>query len=289
MEQVVTVGVDGSPESLTAARWAADEARRRKLTLRLLHAWPLLAPAPVGTPPEVDQNYWAKRIVHDAQTDIRERYPGLPVVEDLVAADAATALLSAAAQSRMLVLGSRGLTHAESFFLGDISMEVVARAEQPVVLVRAGMSEEPAPATREGSVVVGLSLHGPCDSLLRFAFDTAAVHDVPLHAVHGRSLPVQAYVPWGVDPDVTQAITEDVEKQLSETLRPWLKEFPGVRVVENVQLESPARALVHAASSSDLLVIGRRTQRPTLAPRLGNVAHAAAHHAACPVAIVPHD
>lgn len=289
MEQVITAGLDGSPESLTAARWAADEARRRKLTLRLLHAWPLLAPAAAGAPPEVDQNYWAKRIVHDAQTEIHERYPGVPIVEDLVAADATTALLSAAAQSQMLVLGSRGLTPAESFFLGDISMEVVARAEQPVVLVRAGMSEDPATATRESGVVVGLSLHGPCDSLLRFAFDTAAVRDVPLHAVHGRSLPVQASTSWGVIPHVAQAVTEDAEKELSETLRPWREEYPGVRVTESIQLESPARTLVHAASGSDLLVIGRRTQRPALAPRLGNVAHAAAHHAACPVAIVPHD
>lgn len=49
MQPVVTVGLDGSPESHAAARWAADEAEKRKLTLRLLHAWPLLAPEPTGT------------------------------------------------------------------------------------------------------------------------------------------------------------------------------------------------------------------------------------------------
>ncbi|MFJ9419766.1 universal stress protein [Streptomyces sp. NPDC101227] len=291
MESVVTVGLDGSAESLDAARWAADEAHQRNFTLRLLHAWPLLSPAAADAEapsPETDQSYWAKRIVHDVQRDVHERHPYLPIVEDLVAADAVTALLDAAAQSWVLVLGSRGLTPTESFFLGDTSMDVVVRAARPVVLVRTGMGEKPGTSTHEGGVTVGLSLHGPCDNLLEFAFDAAAVRGVRLQAVHGRSLPVAAYAPWGVDPDESKEIREDALKGLSEVLRPWQEKFPGVQVVNSVHLASAARALVQAAAGSDLLVIGRREHRPALAPRLGNVAHAAAHHAACPMAVVPH-
>ncbi|MFF8193241.1 universal stress protein [Streptomyces bobili] len=61
---------------------------------------------------------------------------GLTVVVNLVADDAQDALIRAASESEMLVLGSRGLTPVESHFLGDISMLVVARAGRPVVLVR---------------------------------------------------------------------------------------------------------------------------------------------------------
>lgn len=288
--RVVTVGLDGSAESMTAARWAAAEAHRRKLTLRLLHAWPLVsAEAASDFRPESDKDYWAKRIVHDAQVELRLRYPDLRIAEDLVAEDADTALLSAAAQSRMLVLGSRGLTPVESFFLGDTSMKVVARAEGPVVLVRADINEEPVSAPHERGVVVGLGLHGSCDRVLEFAFDAAAVRGAPLHVVHGRSLPVQAYVPWGTDPDVTKKITEDALKGLGEALRPWREKYPGVQAAGSVRLESPAPAVVRAAAGADLLVVGRRMQRPALGPRLGNVAHAAVHHAACPVAVVPHD
>ncbi|MFB7223575.1 universal stress protein [Streptomyces sp. NPDC056227] len=291
MEPVVTVGLDGSPESLAAAHWAADEAERRNLTLRLLHAWPMLVPEPTHIPSEIDQNYWAKRLVHNARAELQARHPGLSIVGNLVANDAQDALLQAATESEMLVLGSRGLEPVASYFLGDISMPVVARAERPVVLVRAEeREEEPSPASgTAGGVVVALKLHGPCDDVLEFAFHTAAARGVPLRAVHGRSVPLHAYVPWGVDHTITDEIAQESKKHLGQALRPWREKFPGVEVADRIGLESPAETVVRAAEGAALLVLGRRKHHPALAPRLGPVAHAALHHARCPVAVIPHD
>ncbi|MGW1106427.1 universal stress protein [Streptomyces sp. NPDC002540] len=291
MEPVVTVGLDGSPESLSAARWGADEAERRNLTLRLLHAWPLLVPESTRVPAEMDQNYWARRIVHNTRAEIQAHHPGLPVIGSLVADDAEHALLRAASESEMIVLGSRGLVPVESFFLGDISMPVVAHAERPVVLVRAGTGEDgPHPTrTAAGGVVVALKLDGPCDDLLAFAFETAAVRHLPLEVVHGRSLPVAAYVPWGVNHDMADGIVQDAQKLLSQTLRPWCGRFPQVEVTDSTPLVSPAKAVVRAAEGADLLVVGRRQHHRAPAPHLGPVAQAAVHHARCPVAVVPHD
>ncbi|GAA2363458.1 universal stress protein [Streptomyces cuspidosporus] len=289
-EQVVTVGLDGSPESLAAARWAADEAKRRELALRLLHAWVMLSPPTPDSPAADDQNYWAKRIVHDARTELGRRHPDLPITEELVAEEAETALLDAAARSRMLVLGSRGMEPVASFFLGDISLYVVGRAERPVVLVRAGEADEArTPEARERDVVVGLSLHGPQDNLLEFAYVTAFTRGVPLRAVHGTGLPVQAFVPWGVDPGIAKELAEKAQRELDEVLRPWREKFPRVRVIDEVRLESPAQAVVRAAAGSGLLMIGRRRHRAALAPRLGPVVQAAVHHATCPVAVIPHE
>ncbi|MGW1270508.1 ATP-binding cassette domain-containing protein [Streptomyces sp. NPDC002491] len=119
MQQVVTVGLDGSPASLAAARWAADEAEKRKLTLRLLHAWPLLAPEPARLPSEIDQNYWAKRLVHTAQAELQTRHPGLTVVGSLIAEDAHDALLHAASEVGLTVrAGDRTLVDDVSFTIG---------------------------------------------------------------------------------------------------------------------------------------------------------------------------
>ncbi|MEV5955352.1 universal stress protein [Streptomyces sp. NPDC051987] len=288
MQPVITVGLDGSPESLAAARWAADEAELRRLTLRLLHAWPLLAPEPARFPAEFDQNYWAKRLVHTARAELQKRHPGLSVIGSLVADDAQDALLHAAAESEMTVLGSRGLESVQSYFMGDVSMPVVARAERPVVLVRAGNQEEGAPSAVPGRVVVALKLHGSCDDLLDFAFHSAAARGRPLLAVHGRSLPLHARVPWGVDHDIAEEIRRDVQERLSDALHPWREKYPRVEVADGIGLESPAKAVVQAAEGAALLVVGRRAHHHGLAPRLGPVAQAAIHHGRCPVAVVPH-
>ncbi|MEV7130033.1 universal stress protein [Streptomyces sp. NPDC093260] len=289
MQPVVTVGLDGSPESLAAARWAADEAERRKLSLRLLHAWPMLAPEPTRVPAEVDQNYWAKRLVHTAQAELQARHPGLSVAGNLVADDAQHALLQAASESEMTVLGSQGLEPVVSYFLGDIGMPVVARAERPVVLVRCEPGDQGSPAKPANRVVVALHLRGSSDDLLDFAFHTAAARGVPLLAVHGRRVPLHARVPRGVDHGISARMTGEAHEQLSQALYPWRAKYPQVDVADSVRLESPARAVVQAAEGAALLVVGRRRHRGDLAPHLGPVAQAAVHHGRCPVAVVPHD
>ncbi|MFF3745863.1 universal stress protein [Streptomyces kronopolitis] len=295
--ETITAGLDGSPESLAAAHWAADEADRRQSVLRLLHAWILLAAEAPDTPPERDRNAGARQLVRRVRDEVQERHPGLRIVEDLVGAEAEDALLRAADASQLLVLGSRALGVWESYVLGDVSLDVVGRARGPVVLVRAGDREATpghgrasgtAPA-HDARVVVGLGLHVPCERLLAFAFDAAASRGLPLQAVHGRPLPLHAYTPWGLDPDAEKELTKEAEAEMSEALRPWCARYPGVLVQQTVLPESPTRALVQTVFGAELLAVGRRLHRPPLAPRVGPVAHAALHHVACPVAVVPDD
>lgn len=294
--ELITVGLDGSPESLAAAQWAADEADRRRAVLRLLHAWILLAAEAPDIPPDRDQNAGARQIVHQALAEVRAHHPHLPVIEDLVGSEPLPALLHAADESRMVVLGSRALAPWESFVLGDVSLDVVGQAEGPVVLVRgSGQSESTRPGMAGASkgaeprIVVGVSLNGPCEPLLAFAFDAAVSRGLPLQVVHGRSLPVHAYAPWGIDPDAVEEVTKEAEEELRETLRPWGERCPDVAVRLAVLPENPTRALVRTVPGAELLVVGRKRHHPFLAPRVGPVAHTAIHHVTCPVVVVPHD
>ncbi|GGO90482.1 universal stress protein [Wenjunlia tyrosinilytica] len=290
MEPVVTVGLDGSPESVTAAHWAAGEARLRHVPLRLVHAWVMAPPATAGVQDADVQDHWATRIVRDAAKELREDFPGLAISEELVAKDPVEALLAEAEHSQVLALGSRGIGPMAHFFLGDIALDVVSRAEQPVVLVRGAEREAGEPLfPGGGNVVVALRLHGPSESLLEFAFEAARRRGAPVRALHSRALPPQAYAPWGVGPDAAKHLADDAREELKKALAPWQRKYPDVRVIEEVALESPARAVVRAASGADLLVMGRRRKSPAWSRRIGTVVHAAIHHATCPVAVVPHD
>ncbi|MEV7681909.1 universal stress protein [Streptomyces sp. NPDC088341] len=307
MTPVVTVGLDGTPESLSAVRWAAREAELRQATLRLLHAWVLLSVEPGGAVRESDQNYWAERIMAEALRTVTERHPDLSVVEDMVAQDPASALLAAARESDALVLGSQDMAPMASYFLGQAGLHVVARADGPVVLVRAGDDRDDTASVVEGrdgakgrdgarerDVVMGLSLHGPCDALIEFAFDSAARRGVTLRAVHGRNLPPPAFTHGGAaDPytpgTVAGRAAQEAREELAGALRPWREKYPEVCVEDTVWVESAARTVVRGAAGAGLLVVGRRRTRPALSPRVGHVLSASLHHAPCPVAVVPHD
>ncbi|UFR00271.1 universal stress protein [Streptomyces sp. Go40/10] len=289
MQPVVTVGLDGSPESLAAARWAADEAETRGLPLRLLHAWPTLAPEPARLPGEAEQNRAARRLLAAAEAELRAAHPDLSVVGSLVADDAEHALLEAAAESEVTVIGSRGLEPAESYFLGDVGLPVVARARRPVVLVRAGTTEQEAPTAPAGRVVVALKLHGSSDDLLDFAFRVAAARSAPLLAVHGHGAPPHARPPQEADHGTDEHRTRDPRDRLDDALAPWRAKYPQADVAGSVRSDAPERAVVQAGEGAVLLVVGRRRHRAGPAPRLGPVAQAALHHGRCPVAVVPHD
>ncbi|MFF9020510.1 universal stress protein [Streptomyces eurythermus] len=286
MTRPITAGVDGTQESLAALDWAAREAVRRGLPLRVVHAWryaEALAAADRDT-----QHGWVAQGVEDAVRSVAERHPGLAVTTDVVEGGAADALAGAAAE--MLVLGSRGHGPVVGFLLGSVGQQVIAEAARPVVLVRAG--DEPAAEAAGRDVVVGQQ-GGPEDSAaaLRFAFEAAAARGAAVRVVRAWTLPpVFAYSPGSLRLLDEAGGLEPYEKQaLADAVRPWRERFPEVPVAEHVEMGSAGQVLLAAAERAQLMVVGRRARRTAVGARIGSVAHGVLHHAGCPVAVVPHN
>ncbi|MDQ0989015.1 universal stress protein [Streptomyces sp. V3I7] len=290
MRRPITAGVDGTEESVAALAWAAREAVRRVLPLRLVHAWRFQPYEEFGGTDRETQGAWARDVVTRAARAVTERHPELAVSVDVLEGPVVESLVTAAADAEMLVLGSRGHGPVVGFLLGSVGQQVIAEATRPVVLVRAG--DRPAGEAAGREIVVGQQ-GSPQDSAaaLRFAFEAAAARGAGVRAVRAWTLPpVFAYSPGSLKFLDEAGGLEPYEKRaLAEALKPWRERFPGVRVAEHVEMGSAGQVLLSVAGRAQLMVVGRRAHRTAVGARIGSVAHGVLHHADCPVAVVPHD
>ncbi|MFF8958376.1 universal stress protein [Streptomyces sp. NPDC014894] len=308
MSRTVTAGLDGSRESLAAAAWAAREATLRGLPLRLVHVRetvPLMQAPFIGG----ETGQWSEpsdRIPREAAELLLRRHPGLDISWEQLDGRPSEILPEAAEESDLLVLGSRGLGSLGGFLLGSVGQAVVARTERPVVLVRApetgdddgdgdgeadaaasGTAAEPPAAT--GPVVLGLDANAPDDALIAFAFEAAVRGGTSLRVVHSWNLP--PYFAYGLppDPELNAQLADGEARTLAGVLEPWLREHPSLDVVAEARPGKAVDQLVDASRDASLLVVGRRIRRATpFGGRIGSVAHAVLHHAAAPVAVIPH-
>ncbi len=131
----VVVGVDGSEAAAAALRWAAEEARLRGAALQVVHAWEVPYPAELafagGTYAAMEQA--AHEVVAEALADA-----GLiadEVDHQVVQSTPSRALLEAAADATLVVVGSRGRGGFAGLLLGSVSHQVSQHAGCPVVVV----------------------------------------------------------------------------------------------------------------------------------------------------------
>lgn len=145
----VVVGVDGSPPSLAAARTAAHEAALRGVALVLVHARPtIVGPYGRGMSAMIfpaDAAFDANDSVHRAALEVaqtlRDAHPDLDVRLQLVDDDPVHALVAAAREAQLVVVGSRGLGAFRGMLLGAVSSEVVRDATSTVLVMHDGEAD----------------------------------------------------------------------------------------------------------------------------------------------------
>jgi nucleotide-binding universal stress UspA family protein len=147
-QQVVVVGVDGSPESVAALVWAGRYASATGSRIRAVHAWHY--PTVAGLPPEgkapepvtaeVEQRMRedVTNAMFDAHTD-----PDLQVETDIVYGHPVEALVRESAAADLLVIGHRGHGAFPGLHIGSVAVHCVTHATCPVVVVRGRPPSEP--------------------------------------------------------------------------------------------------------------------------------------------------
>jgi nucleotide-binding universal stress UspA family protein len=137
----IVVGIDGSPPSLAALAWAAEEAILKKLELHLVVGWrmPNMLGLPLPLPSDFDPLEPAREVVDEAhQVLAAGSYPDLVVKTHIEEGPAARCLVRTAQAlgASLLVVGARGHGEVTGLLMGSVSENVATHAKCPVVVVR---------------------------------------------------------------------------------------------------------------------------------------------------------
>jgi nucleotide-binding universal stress UspA family protein len=288
MELPLVVGVDGSEGSLRAVDWAVTEAARRGTSLRVVHAslWERYeGHNPVFSAAHQPGGVLAERIVDAAVERARLRDPAVKVTGEALTQEPVPALVREGHGASALVVGCRGRGELAGMLLGSVSMAAASHADCPVIVVR---GEERNLQDSFRRVVLGVSGDRDETAAVVFALAEAGLRDSTLEAVHAWRRPANATadvpLPYA---EVENEYLRGAEKAMEDALREPVREYPGVTVRREIVEGQTRKALLHAASSADLLVLGARRAGSRFGMQLGLVNHALLHHAPCPVAIVP--
>lgn len=134
---VVVVGVDGSPGSVDAVRWAARHARLIGGEVRAVLAWEI--PVTIfAVPGNVEEDYGRdagarlEKVLAEALGDDA----GVPLTTRMVQNNVARALMHEAERAELLVIGSGGHGGLPGVHLGSVASYCVHHAPCPVVVVR---------------------------------------------------------------------------------------------------------------------------------------------------------
>ncbi|MFE1427889.1 universal stress protein [Streptomyces sp. PDY-4] len=136
----IVVGVEDGTESDRAVEYAFREAHVRRCELVAVHAWN----APLGALPEPPPGSWyaleahrrpPAQVLDDALRGPAKRYPDVVVSPRTVEGPARSALLGAAAEADLLVVGAGARQGRPGLQLGVINHVLLHHAQCPVMVV----------------------------------------------------------------------------------------------------------------------------------------------------------
>ena len=136
----IVVGVDGSPGSVAALRWAHAEAALRGAALEAVAVWqyPMMTTMPAfGAMPDATNlsKQTEEHLLEILRENDIESTPEVAVSVSVAEGTPASALTNAAGDADLLVVGSRGHGGFAGLLLGSVSHQCTMHAPCPVVVV----------------------------------------------------------------------------------------------------------------------------------------------------------
>ncbi len=280
----IIVGTDGSQGATAAVDWAAHEAVLRRLPLVVLAVvepnWVAVTPGVPAVPtPTVGGR---PGYVDDAVDRVTRAWPAIVVTGQHAAGHPASVMVTASADASMVVVGARGRSRVAEVLLGSVSRHVSAHAHCPAVVVHEA-------ADRPGaSVAVGVDGSKASSAALRAAADEASCRGSRLLVVQAwQDLNPTGYGIYLAPPEVARDLQAGAEQLAAQMVGEIAADHPDLEVDMRVIQAHPASALLTAAETAQLVVVGTHGRGHFPGMRQGSVTAAVVHGATCPVMVVP--
>ncbi|MGR6919320.1 universal stress protein [[Actinomadura] parvosata] len=267
----IVVGVDRSAAAKAAVQWAAADAERRHLGLRIVHVRE-------QRPGEHARGCCANTLTSAADL-ARATAGGIQVTTELVAGTVVDRLLAESETADSVVLGSRGLGELAGMLAGSVSLAVAGHATGPVVIVRGPDS------TKHGRVVVGYDNSEHAEAAMQYAVEHARAHGARLHVLHAWQTPIFSpyLTAWN---SLLVEVYQEESRAVAENLTRWCEKNPDLDITHETLSGHPVGVLARAGAIADLVVVGSRGRGGFTSAVLGSVGHGVLHHVTCPVAVV---
>lgn len=290
----IVVGYDGSSPSDTAVDWAAREAARRELPLRIVCAVDLRGAIP--SPHDIGAG-WAVTGAQEAARDLldeaalRARKAGadLEVETALAIGGAAATLVAASETAALVVVGNRGHGGVAGALLGSVAFALTAHSVSPVVVVHDGAEHRLGP---EHAVVVGLDGSAAAGAALDEAAEIAEHTGTRLRLVTAWDLPGTVWAGVAALPAAYEEELSAARAAATEVLGAGVERarvnHPGVEVEVAAVRGRPVDVLRREAASAALVVVGSRGRGGFRSLLMGSVSRGVVQVAACPALVVHH-
>jgi nucleotide-binding universal stress UspA family protein len=276
----IVVGVDGR-EGGREAIALAGTLRTQDAQLVLAHAYPY-EPTPSRASSRGFEAY-----LREAAVKLLEEERASAGVEGVIAPVADTSPARALHhcvdrhEADLLVIGSSHHGPVGRVLTGDVAANVLRGASCPVAIAPRGYDQ----GKQISRIGVGLDNTPESEHALELAVALADRTGAALQllTVVGNTVPAVAGYGYAFDwTDVIADRRTEAERRLAETI-----DRVGVPATGEVQVGPPGEHLEALSRETDLLLLGSRGFGPVRRVVLGSTSSHLAHHAGCPILVVP--